>query len=153
VIRLPPRRTALLASLVAGGIALVFPVGAAPADAVVLKARLTAKYLGTSSRGSGTAKITITAARVCWQLSFRGLDKTGDSGIRVAPPPAAGTRKRSVFPLTTNTSTKPGCVPVSRWGPSSAGWAAKIAANPSAFYVSIATAKYRNGAIGGRLTR
>ena len=150
--RLLPRRTAVLASVVVVS-GFVFPVGAAPADAVVLKARLTAKYLRTSSKGSGAATITISAARVCWKLSFRGLDKTGDSGIRVAPPPAAGTRKRSVFPLTTNTSTKPGCVPITRWGLSSAGWAAKIAGNPSAFYVSIATAKHRNGAIGGQLTR
>jgi hypothetical protein len=41
---------AFLVLAVIGG--LVFPVAAAPADTVVLKARLSAKYLRTTSKGS-----------------------------------------------------------------------------------------------------
>jgi hypothetical protein len=122
---------AFLVLAVIGG--LVFPVAAAPADTVVLKARLSAKYLRTTSKGSGTATITLTGAKVCWKFTYRGLDKPGDSGIRIAPPPAPGTRKTSVFPFTSNTSMARGCVASNRWGPSSATWAQKIAADPDRF--------------------
>jgi hypothetical protein len=131
--------------------ALTVPVAAAPADSVVSKARLTGAFIGTSSRGLGTATITITPAKVCWKFVYRGLIKPGDSGIRLRPPPKAGVHKRSVFPLTANTSMSPGCVPTTKWGPSSAEWAEKVAANPSRFYVSIADSKYPRGAIGGAL--
>ena len=134
--------------------ALTFTVGATPADTVVLKARLTGKWLGTTSKGTGTATITFKGAKVCWKLSYQGLDTPGDSGIRLLPPPPDPSKhKRSVFPLTATTSTAPGCVPSNKWGPSSAGWAAKIAAEPTRFYVSIATKKYPQGAIAGPLKR
>jgi hypothetical protein len=107
--------------------ALTVPVAAGPAASVVLKARLTGAFIGTSSKGSGTATISITPAKVCWKFVYRGLIKPGDSGMRLRPPPKAGVHKRSVFPLTANTSMSPGCVPT-KWGPSSAEWAQKIAA-------------------------
>jgi CHRD domain len=131
--------------------ALAVPVAAAPADSVVLHARLTGAFIGTSSKGSGTATITITPAKVCWKFAYRGLVKPGDSGMRLRPPPKAGVHKRSVFPLTANTSMSPACVPTTKWGPSSADWAQKIAAEPLRFYVSIADSKYPKGAIGGPL--
>jgi hypothetical protein len=121
------------------------------ATVTVLKATLTGKYLHTTSAGAGTATITFKPGQVCWKLSYRGLDKPGDSGIHIAPPPAPGTHKRSVFPFTATTSTAPGCVPADHWGTSSAGWAQKIAADPARFYVIVATAKYPQGAIGGVL--
>jgi hypothetical protein len=130
---------------------LALPVAAAPADSAVSKARLTGAFIGTSSKGSGTATITITPAKVCWKFVYRGLIKPGDSGIRLRPPPMAGVHKRSVFPLTANTSMSPGCVPATKWGPSGAEWAQKIAADPSRFYISIADSKYPRGAIGGPL--
>jgi hypothetical protein len=132
-------------------VALTFPVAAAPADRVVLKAHLSGPFIGTSSKATGTATITITPAKVCWKFSFSGLTKPGDSGMRLLPPPKAGVHKRSVFPLTANTSVKPGCVPTNKWDASSAGWAAKIAADPSRFYVSIADSSWPKGAIGGPL--
>jgi len=133
--------------------ALLAPSAAAPANAVVVKANLTGKYLRTTSKGSGTATITFTGGKVCWKFTYRGLDKPGDSGIHIAPPPAPGKHKTSVFPFTATTSMAPGCVAANHWGPSSAGWAQKIAANPSRFYVIIGTAKYPQGAIGGPLRR
>ena len=120
---------------------------------------LKANLLGTvevpkgSPTGKGTATITITGSKVCWKFTYRGLDKPGDSGIHIAPPPAPGKHKTSVFPFTATTSMAPGCVAANHWGPSSAGWAQKIAANPSRFYVIIGTAKYPQGAIGGPLHR
>jgi CHRD domain len=143
-------------SYVAGLVSCALFAGAASAatsGTVVLKAQLTGKYLHTTSPGSGTATVTITATKVCWRFSYRGIDTPDDSGIHIAPPPAAGKHKTSVFPFTASTSTKPGCVAVNKWGPSSAGWATKIAAEPSRFYVIIATTKYPQGAIGGRLGR
>lgn len=132
---------------------LFAPSAAAPATAIVLKANLTGKYLGTTSTGSGTVTITFTVSKVCWKFTYRGLDKPGDSGIHIAPPPAAGKHKTSVFPFTANTSMAPGCVAANHWGPSSAGWAQKVAADPGRFYVIIGTAKYPQGAIGGPLHR
>jgi hypothetical protein len=139
-------------------IALVVAI-AAPADATnaagkaTLTATLSGKYLRTSATGSGTATLTITAAKVCCKFAYRGIDTPNDSGIHVAPPPAVGKHKRSVFPFTASTSTKPGCVAVNKWGPSSAGWATKIAAEPTRFHVIIATTKYPQGPIGGPLRR
>jgi hypothetical protein len=126
---------------------------AAPGNSILLKANLTARYLGTTSTGSGTATVTFTGSNVCWKLTYRGLDKAGDSGIHVAPPPSPGKHKTSVFPLTAQTSRARGCVSANHWGGSSAGWAKKIAADPGRFYVIIATAKYPQGAIGGVLHR
>ena len=112
---------------------------------VVLTAKLTGKYLHASPRGSGTARVSFTGNRVCWKLTFKGIDKPRDSGIHVAPPPAAGKHSRSILPFTASTSTKPGCVT------GSPGWIKKILANPGGFYVHITTLQYRNGAIGGPL--
>lgn len=133
--------------------ALIVPSAATSANAIVLKANLTGKYLGTTSTGSGTATITITGSKVCWKFVYRGLDKPGDSGVHVAPPPSPGKHKTSVFPFTATTSPTPGCVAADHWGPSSAGWAQKIASDPTRFYVIIGTVKYPQGAIGGSLRR
>jgi hypothetical protein len=56
-------RIVAVASVVAG---LVFAPQAAPAADVVLKAKLTGMYLHTTSTGSSTATITVTATKVCW---------------------------------------------------------------------------------------
>ncbi len=133
--------------------ALLAPSAAAPATAVVLKAKLTGKYLRTTSTGSGTATITFKGSKVCWKFTYRGLDKPGDSGVHMAPPPPPGKHTRSVFPFTATTSMAPGCVAANHWGPSSAGWARKVAGDPGRFHVIIGTAKYPQGAIGGRLSR
>jgi hypothetical protein len=117
----------------------------------VLKATLTGKYLHTSSTGTGTATITFKPDQVCWKFSYRGLEKPDDSGVHITPPPAPGKHKRSVFPFTATTSRAASCVPADHWGPSSAGWAQKITADPARFYVIVATAKYPQGAIGGVL--
>lgn len=136
---------ALLGAAAAGSIA------PASTGDVVLRASLTGKYLHTTATGSGTATITVKPTKVCWKFAYRGLDKAGDSGIHVVPPPAPGTHKASVFPLTASTSTSPGCVSRTAWGPNDAKWVDRIAADPSHFYVIVATKKYPQGAIGGVL--
>ena len=124
---------------------------AAPASNIVVKATLTGKYLHTSSTGHGTVMITMKPTSVCWKFTYRGLDQGGDSGIHIVPPPAAGKHKHSVFPFTASTSTAPGRVSKTRWGPSGPSWVDKIVADPSRFYVIVATKKYPQGAIGGVL--
>jgi CHRD domain len=109
--------------------------------------------LHTTSTGSGEATITFKPGQVCWKLTYRGLDTPADSGVHIAPPPAPGTHKKSVFPFTATTSMTPGCVPTDHWGPSSVGWAQKIAADPGRYYVIIGTTTYPQGAIGGVLHR
>ena len=137
---------AFLGATAIGSIAL------ASAGDVVLKASLSGKYLHTTATGSGTATITIKRTKVCWKFTYKGLDKTADSGIHIVPPPAPGTHKTSVFPFTASTSTAPGCVGRTAWGANDAEWVDKIAANPSHFYVIVATKKYPQGAIGGVLS-
>ena len=111
---------------------------------VTLTAALTGPYLHSSAGGSGTALVTFTGTKVCWKLTFTGIGVAQDSGIHVAPPPAAGGHSRSILPFTASTATmKAGCVT------GSAAWIAKILAKPTGFYVHITTTKYRNGAIGG----
>jgi hypothetical protein len=118
---------------------------------VVLKATLAGKYLHTTSTGSGTATITVKPTKVCWKFAYKGLDRAGDSGIHIVPPPVPGMHKTSVFPLTASTSTAPGCVNRAAWGANDAKYVDKIVANPSHFYVTVATKKYPQGAIGGVL--
>jgi hypothetical protein len=117
----------------------------------VLTATLNGRYLHTTSPGSGTATITITATKVCWRFTFRGIDTPNVSGIHVAPPPAAGVHKTSVLPFTATTSKAPGCEPWNRWGAEGPTWVKRILAAPSRFYVIIGTTRYPEGAIGGVL--
>jgi hypothetical protein len=119
----------------------------------VLKATLTGKYLHTSATGTGTATITIAPSKICWKFSYSGLDTPNDSGIHIAPPPAAGIHKRSVFPFTATTSRTHRCIAPTKWGSSGPVWLTKITNNPGRFYVIIATSKYPQGAIGGILKR
>lgn len=132
------------------------PIGAAAArhaSSVVLKAPLTGRYLHTTARGTGTATITFSATKACWKFTYSGIDTPNISGIHVTPPPPAGYHKLSIFPFTATTSKKPGCEALNRWGAAGPGWAKKIVANPSRFYVIIGTGRYPNGAIGGVLHR
>jgi hypothetical protein len=133
--------------LAALGVAvLAFVSMASAAPKVVLKATLTGAYLHAGG-GSGTATITIAGKQVCWKFTYKGIDKPMDSGIHIVPPPAAGKHSRSILPFTASTSTAPGCVA------GRAAWISKILANPGGFYVHITTARYPNGAIGGKLHR
>jgi hypothetical protein len=141
----------LLLALLAGLTVAVASATAAPTANIVLKATLSGRYLHTTSTGSGTATVTVTSTKVCWKFTYKGIDKPGDSGIHVVPPPPPGKHKTSVFPFTAGTSTGPGCVTKTHWGPADARWPDKIVANPSHFYVIIGTKKYPQGAIGGVL--
>jgi CHRD domain len=141
--------TAVLASLAA------LTAGAAGASRtvapVVLHATLTGPYLHTTASGRGTATITFYATKACWKFTYAGIDPPNISGIHINPPPPAGYHKVSIFPFTATTSQSPGCEALDRWGKSGPGWAAKIIADPSRFYVIIGTGRYPNGAIGGAL--
>lgn len=152
--RLSVIRRGLIAITTATLLAMVVVYsGVAGGTSTVLTASLTGKYLHTTSRGAGTATITITSAKVCWRFRYRGLDQPGDSGIHIAPPPAPGVHSHSVFPFTATTSQKGSCVATTAWGAAGPTWVAKIAARPGRFYVIIATRKYPQGAVGGVLTR
>jgi hypothetical protein len=142
------------ASIVFAAVLAACVVGAATAASdsdVVLKATLTGKYLHTTSTGSGTATITVKPTKVCWKFAYKGLDRGGDSGIHIVPPPPPGKHKTSVFPFTASTSTAPGCVSKTAWGANDAKYVDRIVADPSHFYVIVATKKYPQGAIGGVL--
>jgi hypothetical protein len=135
---------------------VAFPTGAlaaaGPTTTTVLTAQLSGRFLHTTSTGSGSVKVRISPSGVCWKFSYRGLDTPNISGVHISPPPAAGVHKTSVFPFTATTSTTPGCDTLTRWGHSGPGWAEKIAADPSRFYVIIGTSRYPQGAIGGPLS-
>jgi type IV secretory pathway TrbL component len=105
----------LAATALLGAIATQQVASATPATSTVLRARLTGAYLHTTSKGSGTAKITFKGGDVCWKFAYSGLDTPGDSGVHVAPPPAAGVHKTSVFPFTASTSSAAGCVAADHW--------------------------------------
>ena len=137
--------------LVASAAVQIGAAAASPASSVVLKATLTGRYLHTTAHGTGTATITFTATKACWKFSYSGIDTPNISGIHVTPPPPAGYHKLSVFPFTATTSKALGCEALNRWGASGPGWAKKIVADPSRFYVIIGTGRYPNGAIGGVL--
>jgi CHRD domain len=143
-------------TVLTAGATLVLAAAAAGASATggttVLKAILTGPYLHTTSTGSGTATITITPTRVCWKFSYQGLDTPNISGVHIAPPPAAGKHKTSVFPFTATTTQTHQCEAPTRWGGANGPkWLAKIEADPGRFYVIIGTNKYPQGAIGGML--
>jgi hypothetical protein len=142
------------AAIVAVGAAAILASGAGAGSQVVLKATLTGHYLHTTSPGKGTVTITISSTQACWRFVFSGTDTPNVSGIHQAPPPRAGYHKLSVFPFTATTkSGKRECEKLDRWGSAGPGWAKRIAATPTRFYVIVGTARYPNGAIGGQLHR
>jgi hypothetical protein len=140
------------AAAVLASAAIATQAGLAAGTTTVLQATLTGTYLHTTSTGSGTATITITSSKVCWKFSYRGLDTPNVSGIHIAPPPAAGKHKTSVFPFTASTSQAQQCESPTKWGAHGPSWLAKIDADPGRFYVIVGTAKYPQGAIGGALS-
>jgi CHRD domain len=135
----------------AAAVAHIGGASAGPTSTVVLKATLTGPYLHTTAKGTGTATITFYATKACWKFTYNGIDPPNISGIHQVPPPPAGYHKTSVFPFTATTSTRPGCEALDRWGAQGPKWAAKIVANPGAYYVIIGTGRYPNGGIGGVL--
>jgi hypothetical protein len=134
---------AIFAIVVLGAAAFAHAAVAKGGDTtIVLKATLTGRYLHTTSTGAGTATIMITPAHVCWKFAYHGLDTPGVSGIHIAPPPAAGVHKTSVFPFTGTTSEARGCELPTKWGGANGPkWLAKIEATPDRFYVIIGTTK------------
>jgi hypothetical protein len=147
------RHSCAAAAAVLASAAIGVQTALAAGTTTVLHATLTGTYLHTTSTGSGTATITITPSKVCWKFSYRGLDTPNISGIHIAPPPAAGKHKTSVFPFTASTSQAQQCESPTKWGRNGPSWLAKIVANPGRFYVIVGTTKYPQGAIGGTLTR
>ena len=139
-------RFCFAAGLAIAVLGFALPSLAAPAASVVLTAKLSGSYLHAAPRGSGTAKVTFSGTKVCWQFTYKGIGKTMESGIHKAPPPAAGQRKHSVLPFTIKT-THHGCAQANP------AQVAAIAANPGRYYVDIHSVKYPKGAIGGRLQK
>ena len=149
--RSPARGLCAATLTLAAAVAHIGGASAGPASTVVLKATLTGPYLHTTAKGTGRPRSRSTPGSEL-EVHLNGIDPPNISGIHVAPPPPAGYHKTSVFPFTARTSSKPGCETLDRWGgPQGPKWAAKIVANPGAFYVIIGTGRYPNGAIGGVL--
>jgi len=139
------RRAAILTTGLVGLTAVAYPTVAAPAgEQVVLTAKLNGRYLHTGASGSGRARITLNANKVCWRLTWTGVGKVAESGIHKAPPPPAGRRKHSVLPFAAVTRRR-GCAPASP------ATIKAISAKPSSYYVDIHSKTYPKGAIGGRL--
>jgi hypothetical protein len=130
--------------------AIAAAVAALPAAAggvVTFKATLTGAYVHGPTSAAGTATLTFAGNRVCWKFTYRGLGATPTiSGIHKAPAPAAGIHKTAIIPFVSNTSERKECV-TARVGAVKA-----VLADPSSFYVSIATSgTYRFAAVGGPL--
>jgi hypothetical protein len=111
----------------------------------MLTAKLTGSYLHASPKGSGTARITLTADKVCWKFTYTGIDAPGDSGIHHVPPPSPGKHKTSNLPFVSPTTTKPGCAAAN---PTQVEL---VLAHPGDYYVIVASKTYPQGAIGGVL--
>ena len=135
-------RTRLLlavAALVLGLVPALAVAGTTSTTKLVAKMSGKAEVPRGALGGTGTATITITGSKVCWRFTYRGIGKPLASHIHKAPRGKAGA---VVVPL--GGAFKPsGCT--------TSAIAKAIAANPSAYYVNIHTAKFPAGAIRGQL--
>ncbi|MDX6450781.1 MAG: hypothetical protein QOH16_830 [Gaiellaceae bacterium] len=125
-------------------IALVPVVGAAAAmDKGSLHATLTGKAETPKGDpdGSGTAEVTITGAKVCWEIHAAKVGTLMAAHIHKGRPGVAGP---VVVPFG-KTYTSKGCTTA----PS--GVAAAILKSPGAYYVNVHNAKYPGGALRGQL--
>ncbi len=92
--------------------------------------------------GTGTAEVTLEAARVCWEIRTRGIGKAAAAHIHKAAPGKAGP---VVVPFGAAYKAK-GCTAA----PAAAIRA--IRARPAAYYVNVHTAKFPAGAVRGQLS-
>ena len=93
--------------------------------------------------GKGTAAVTITGTKVCWRLTYSGIDKPTAAHIHKGRPGVAGP---VVVPF--GAAFKPiGCIA------STAAVVKGIETNPAGYYVNIHTAKFPGVAVRGQLKK
>ena len=116
-----------------------------PAPTVThLKARLTGKAAGNTGaqRGSGSVTLTLTDGNVCWR--FTRLARVGKPTGALVRAGAAGRRGPVVLALGSR-YRKIGCASARP------GIFKALAAKPRSYYVVVASARHRRGAIRGQL--
>lgn len=122
-------------------------ISAAGATAALQKGSLHATLKGNveipkgDPDGRGTAEITITGARVCWQITVSKVGTIVAAHIHKGGPGVAGP---VVVPFGKVFKAK-GCTSTS------AAIAAAILKHPGAYYVNVHNAKYPGGALRGQL--
>ena len=91
--------------------------------------------------GRGTAEVTITGRRVCWEIKVSKVQTIMAAHIHKGKPGTAGP---VVVPFGKTFKAK-GCTTTT------AAIAAAIQRNPAAYYVNVHNAKYPGGALRGQL--
>ncbi len=136
--RLRPLALAVLAGSVVPALAL-----AAGPSSVKLETKLSgnAEVPKGAPAGKGTADVTITGRRVCWDFTLSGIDRPLVAHIHRA---RAGTAGPIVVPLGA-AYKREGCTTAG------AALARAIIANPAGYYVNVHTAKFPSGAVRGQL--
>jgi hypothetical protein len=128
--------------LIAG---LVLVAGADGVQKVSLHATLSGKVEVPKGDpdGRGTAEITVTVSRLCWELKVSNIGTPTAAHIHRGAPGKAGP---VVVPLGPKYRAK-GCAtaPAPILGP--------LQVKPTRYYVNIHTAKYPGGAVRGQLTK
>ena len=130
---------------------LVLVVGVVPAVSLAAGSattKLEATFSGKTEvpkagNGKGTADITITGAKVCWEFKVSGIDTPLAAHIHKG---GAGKAGPVVVPLGAKYTAK-GCTTAT------AALAKAIAAQPAAYYVNVHTKKYPAGAVRGQLKK
>ncbi len=121
--------------------------GPPPPEKIPLRASLTgAAERGAKGapRGRGTVSLTISTGRLCWRFAgLRGIDRPTKATLNEGGPRRAGP---VVIALGSRFQAS-GCASAD------AALLDKIATRASAYYVNVATARYKAGAIRGQLDR
>jgi hypothetical protein len=119
------------------------PTGPVPPEALKLEALLKGIPVGRSRwRGSGRVSLTVTGVKACWRFTrLAGIGRPAHATVRV------GRRRVApvLFALGTHYRAR-GCVTIND------NKAKLLEDQPRRFYVIVATAHDRHGAIRGRLT-
>jgi hypothetical protein len=121
------------------------PTGPLPPEVLVLNARLTGKAVGKrgAPRGSGRVTLLLTAGKACWRFTrLAGIGTPTRATIRAGAPHRTGP---VVLRLGTRYRAR-GCVTADEEVLNSLG------EKPGFHYVTVATVRYRLGAIRGQLT-
>ena len=136
------RKHLIVSALVAGSLVPALALAAAP---VKLESSLTgaAEVPAGATAGSGTAEITVTGRKVCWDFTVKGIGAPVAAHIHKGK---AGKAGPVVVPLGA-TYKRQGCTTTT------AATAKAIVATPGAYYVNIHTTKFPSGAVRGQLRK
>ncbi len=149
--RATPALAVVLALAAAGFTSAAQPQATAPATGPTLKAALTGaaeKPTPGDPKGSGAVTLHVDDAgkQVCYELEVKGIAPATVAHIHQAPPAESGP-PLAVLKAPGADGKSSGCVeagPILRKG---------LTDNPSAYYVNVHNAEYKNGALRGQLRR